>query len=150
MQLVSIPRLLEDVKAQKEFERAYQDFNADFWLPLSPEIGTIFNTFSITEEQILPLLAFLLRHKFLIPILSEAPEHIRNIFGYKIKLSLDLDRDPEGEFEELFVVIRTMRPAEEAIDLLGKLDEVWFLKVLPKTRNQLNITVEIREKQDEL
>jgi len=146
MQLVSAPRLLKDAKAQKEFEKACQDFNADFWLPLSPEIRKIFNTFSITEEQILPLLAFLLRHKFLIPILSEAPEHIRDIFGYETKLSLDLDRDPEGKFEELFVVVKTMGSTEEAIDLLGKLDEVWFLKVLPKTRNQLNITIEIQGK----
>jgi len=146
MQFVSTPRLLKDAKAQKEFEKAYQDFNADFWLPLSPEIRKILNTFSITEEQILPLLAFLLRHKFLIPILSQAPEHIRDIFGYGTKLSLDLDRDPEGKFEELFVVVKTMGSTEEAIDLLGKLDEAWFLKVLPKTRNQLNITVEIQGK----
>jgi len=144
MQLVSAPRLLKDAQAQKEFEKAYQGFNADFWLPLSSEIRNLFNTFSITEAQILPLLAFLFRHKFLIPILSEAPEHIRNIFGYETKLSLDLDQDPEGKFEELFVVVGTMKPAEEAIDLLGKLDEAWFLKVLPETRNQFNIAVEIQ------
>lgn len=143
MKLVSTPRLLRDAKAQKDFEEACRAFNTDFWLPLSPEIREIFNTFSIVGEQILPLLAFLLRRKFLIPILSEAPKHIRNFFGYEAKLSLDLHRDPEGKFEELFVVIKTVKPTEEVIDLLGKLDAAWFLNVLPRTRNQLNITVEV-------
>lgn len=143
-------QLLKDAKGQKEFEKTYQAFNERFWLPLSDKLNKIFDTFSLPPEHSLSLLAFLYHHKFLIPILLEVPQRIREIFGSKVKLSLALEQDPEGGFEELFVVVITVQPPKEAIDLLSELDVRWFLNVLPKTRNRLNITVEVKREQYEL
>ncbi len=146
LHLISVPQLLEDTKAQKEFEKAYQDFREDFWLPFSTDINEIFTTYSVPQDDFLPVFSFLYHHKFLIPILLEAPKPIKDIFS-EVALSLTLDHDPEGKFEELCIVIRIRGEAEEVVDLLSKLDKAWFLKTLPKTRNQLNVTIEVQEEQ---
>ncbi len=86
-----------------------------------------------------------MQHTFLLSLLVEAPEQMEGIFGLDARLFLELDEDPEENFDELFIVIETDRDQEDALALLSKLDDTWFLKVLPKTRNLLNITVETKD-----
>jgi len=87
-------------------------------------------------------MSFLKENEFLVKILKEAHKNIETIFGASVNLCLKLCADPEEDFEELFVVIKSTHNSEEALHLLSKLDESWFLKVVDSTRGKLNITVE--------
>jgi hypothetical protein len=88
---------------------------------------------------------FLMKHKFLIPVILEAFPKIQNFFGDETVALLSLVVDPEDEdFQELFISIVTDRPIDEALDLLDQFDEEWFLDVLPETKNLLNVTIEAK------
>jgi len=87
-------------------------------------------------------MSFLKENEFLIEILKEAYKTIETIFGASVTLYLKLCADPEEDFEELFIVIKSTHNSEEALHLLSKFDESWFLKVVDSTRGKLNITVE--------
>lgn len=71
---------------------------------------------------------FLLRHDYLINLLFEAYEQIKRVFREStVEVCLEYDRDPEEDFEGLFVIVRTNLPPEESLDLLDRFDEAWFL-----------------------
>lgn len=85
---------------------------------------------------------FLLNNHYLIDILFEAHKEIRKIFGYSIELHLELHHDPEEDFDEFFIVIRSPFNPEEARRLMDKLGEQWFLDVMDKVKGKLCITEE--------
>ena len=85
---------------------------------------------------------FLWKYKFLIEILFEAQKKIIEIFGNDITLYLELHHDPEEEWNELFIVIKTNYSPEEAIELENKLFEEWFIKISEKVKGRLNFTEE--------
>ena len=84
---------------------------------------------------------FLLTNSYLIDILFEAPAHIERIFGMAL-FHLELHHDPEEGWDELFIVIRSLYKAEEAIVLENRLAEEWFLDRMKETNGKLNITEE--------
>lgn len=84
---------------------------------------------------------FILANMYLIEILLEAPQHIYQIFG-NFPIYLELHHDPEEDWDELFIVIKTNYPPDKAVELEEKLFEEWFIKVLKKTNGKLNFTEE--------
>jgi hypothetical protein len=75
----------------------------------------------------------------------EALSIIRRLFGSETVIFLSLVVDPEDEdFEELFISIVSDKPTDEALNLLDRFDEEWFVDVLPQTKNLLNVTVEAK------
>ena len=74
-------------------------------------------------------------------VLWEAVSHIRRIFGTDAQLYLELSDDPEGDFRELFIVIRANHKIDKALQLLARLDQEWFFSIINKVGNSLNITV---------
>lgn len=82
---------------------------------------------------------FIEKHPNLLSLLSEAPQQIFSIFGKDAELTLELHKDPEEAYDELFVVIKTKRT--DAVELLEKLDK-WFLRIAKDVDNKLNFTVE--------
>ena len=85
---------------------------------------------------------FLLANDYLIEILFEAHWQIKKVFGEAVTTYLELHRDPEEEFEELFVVVKSTCSPEEARKLMDQLDEEWFLDVMNKTQGNMCITEE--------
>lgn len=85
---------------------------------------------------------FLEENEHLYPILAEAPDKIFSVFGPDAKISLELHRDPEEDWEELFIIIKSPYSTEEATRLEKKLAEEWFLPRLQSTKGKLNITEE--------
>jgi len=81
---------------------------------------------------------FLLRNDYLLEILNEAPIFIRKIFGH-VPIYLEIDRDPEEGWEEMFITIRSSWPAQKAMELEGHLRNQWFLSRKEATRGKLNI-----------
>jgi len=85
---------------------------------------------------------FLRANPDLVPFLQEAPKHIYRIFGKNIRLFLELHSNPEEDWDELFIVIKSPYSPKKARDLMDKLGEEWFLDVLDKVGNRLCITEE--------
>lgn len=98
--------------------------------------------FEIIENQQEEIKSFLRKNLYLVPILKEARGRISAVFGEGTKVCLELHLDPQEDFEELFVVIKSGYDCNEARRRLDTLCREWFLKVLDKTRGKLNITEE--------
>lgn len=75
---------------------------------------------------------FLLSHDFLINTLFEAHKQIKRVFKENIvEVYLEYSRDPEEDFEGLFVTVKTNLSPEKSLDLLDRFDEEWFLDNVP-------------------
>jgi len=85
---------------------------------------------------------FIMQNIYLVDILKEAPNHIYRIFGNTIKLVLELHTDPEEDWEELFIVIKSSYPAQKAVELERKLFVEWFSYIMDKVNDKLNFTEE--------
>jgi hypothetical protein len=83
---------------------------------------------------------FIMQNNYLVNILNEAPENIYRIFGRGIKLILELQSDPEEEWDELFIVIKSPYTAEKAVALERELFDEWFVHIIDKVSNKLNFT----------
>ena len=74
-------------------------------------------------------------------VLSEAPEAIRRVFG-EGRLALELVVDPEEGWEELFIVIPTTGPTDQALRQLRQLDASWFGDAARRTKFAFNVIIE--------
>lgn len=86
------------------------------------------------------IIQFLLSHKDLIEILLEARGYIRQIFG-NVPLYLEFHRDPEEDFECIFLIIKTTLPIEEALDRLDRFDKEYWLHIENTISNILEVTL---------
>lgn len=95
-----------------------------------------------TFENPLDVRRFLWTHENLIEIVFEAYTQIKRIFGEEINLFLELHHDPEEDFEELFIVIKSLYEPKKTRELMDDLDRSWFLNIIDKTQGKLCITEE--------
>jgi len=112
--------------------------------PVVEDVGTeiinsLFDKYNINNPE--EIKEFLLSNRDLIEILISGYEHIRRIFG-DVPLYLELHSDPEENWDELFIVIKSYYPAEKAIELENKLFEEWFADVIDKVGTRLNFIEE--------
>jgi len=84
---------------------------------------------------------FLISNYDLIQILLDAQKHIYKVFG-QVPIYLELYHDPEEEWDELFILIKTQYSPEEAVNLENQLFEEWFASILDKVSGRLNFTEE--------
>ncbi|HSK73193.1 MAG TPA: hypothetical protein VK892_15955 [Pyrinomonadaceae bacterium] len=79
---------------------------------------------------------------FLLDILEEIPRQISKYFGSDQRLVLKVSYQPDyPDSAELWVDILTELSANEALPLLDKFDEEWWLENLDKTDCKLNINL---------
>jgi len=72
---------------------------------------------------------FIHSHDIIYKALSDAPSKIKEVFKqHVIKLGLEYIRDPEEDFDCLFITIHTKLPPEMALDLIDKLNDTWWLQ----------------------
>ena len=84
---------------------------------------------------------FLRQHPSLAEVVWEAAYVLRRIFDPDVRLSLELVRDPEVEYEELFALVYVADPAEEALEKLRAFDEGWFLDRQDEVHGLFNVDV---------
>ncbi len=84
---------------------------------------------------------FLFSNADLLPILIEAPSYIYQVFG-RVPIYLELHSDPEEDWDELFIIIKTNLSAEESIKYEKELFDKWFCKIINKVGTRLNFTEE--------
>lgn len=97
-------------------------------------------TYTLVNGQ--QILKFLDRHPHLGQILLDATHAIHTLFGEQVQLKLEVHRDPEEDWEELFIVIQTPKQPAEALQLLDRLDEAWLASAEQQASYLLNVTVE--------
>ena len=99
------------------------------------------NSFALRDVDWSRLFRYASEHPEVISVLSEAPGAIRQGFG-PASLVLDLVVDPEEAWEELFIVIITTRPVDQALSRLRQLDADWFVDAARRAKFTVNVTVE--------
>ena len=87
------------------------------------------------------VITFLEANRSIVKILKDANGEIKRVFGKDIHLYLELHRDPEEDFEGLFIVMKTNLSPEDSLNLLDRLDEEWWLHVDDNISNILEIMV---------
>ena len=87
---------------------------------------------------------FLETHFFLFDLIPEALSRARRIFGPNTKVELEVVKDPEGDNPEiLFAYIVTSLPVNDALGLIDKLDDEWFLDQSDKVQDTFNLNLKI-------
>ena len=125
-----------DVQEEKEFQRGVVSAEE----LLSWELSQVFEHYEVSPYQLLQVFRFLSDKAYLQPILLQAVSHIRRIFG-QCPVYLEVVKDPNEGFEELFAVVMVSSTPEKAVASLNQFDEEWFTQV--QTQCTLNFTVDI-------
>jgi len=125
------PRIAELSKERSEQSSVYL-------LPLN-QIDYLENIYIFENPK--EVKRFLLSNTDLIEILLEAHEHIFRIFGH-VPICLELHHDPEEDWNELFIVIKSSYKPEKAIELEERLFNEWFIRISNKVAGRLNFTEE--------
>ena len=82
-------------------------------------------------------------YPFLVPLLVEAHDKIREYFEPQSEVVLEVVTDPEADDErELFAFIQTNCTPEEALDRLNRLDQEWWLDASLRSEEKLCIHTE--------
>lgn len=88
------------------------------------------------------VMSFLERNFFLTPLLLQANDKIREFFGPS-GVALEVSTDPDdGNFQELWARIETNSAPEEALSILTRFDDEWWLDASASSQNLLNIKLE--------
>lgn len=86
---------------------------------------------------------FLKENPFLVRLLFDAYDRIREYFGPGTRLALEVISDPEAEEErELFLFIQTRLPPKAARTLLAVLDREWWLDAMLDAKGEMTISLE--------
>lgn len=83
---------------------------------------------------------YLISHRQLLGILLIAPSQIYHIFG-EVSLALKLLKDPEENYECLFIIIQSNYSPADSFDLLDKLSEAWWFDVDMDIKRYLEIDI---------
>lgn len=85
---------------------------------------------------------FIGENLFLLDLLEEIPSKIYQYFGSSQKLSLKISHEPDfPQSPELWIYVLTGLSAKEALPILGKFDEEWWLENMDRSAWKLNINL---------
>jgi hypothetical protein len=99
----------------------------------------ILNQCYTTDPQ--PVTDFLLLHEGLPTVVLESLRRLRLMFGTDARVSLDLMRNPEEDYEELFALVESSVDSSAAFDALCRLDREWLLTLPAHTRALFNVAL---------
>lgn len=128
------------------------------------DLSAILNNQSLTQEQIVKnqnkiideklevlsrkykiyktdeVKSFLSKNRFLINLIEEIPNFISNYFGNDQQLVLKVSYEPEfPNSSKLWVEIVTELSAKEALPILDRFDEEWWLENMDRADFKLNL-----------
>lgn len=98
----------------------------------------------LKAEDFKKTLEFLFSNKFLIPLMEKIVYKLQEFFNTN-EIYPEVIVDPDDGSSELFLSVVTKGNIDEALLKLEEFDRSWFLNLLPKTKNKLNITVITRD-----
>ena len=107
------------------------------------DIEKIQHLYTFQDREPGEVLQFIENYPFLIPLLLEAPEKIREFFPDAF-LKLKVDIDPESyskESNELVLLIKSDIDPEESVDILEQLDDRWWNDVEHLSQHKMFTTL---------
>ena len=137
---------LKDIPLLQEFStyttpyKLHRTEDSSINLEFYNNLKTLENIFEFNNSD--DIKRFILKHRELLEILLNADNEIHKIFGSNVRLQLELHTDPEEEWDELFIIIKSPYSAEKAIELEKKLFNEWFINIIDKVNNKLNFAEE--------
>ena len=109
--------------------------------PLAADTVKTLKTLYLFRDEV-DVTSFLEKHSFLTPLLLEAHQKIEEYFGPS-SVSLEVSIDPDdASYEELWALIQTSLRAAEAVRLLTKFDEEWWLDASVSSQELMNFNLE--------
>ncbi len=106
---------------------------------IAPELDSLYSFESEYERG--EVVGFVLVHDLIQPIL-EAHGALRRVFGEGVSMFLQLHSDPEEDFKGLFILVQTNLSDDEALDLLDRFDDEYWLDVDSSVAELLGVDVE--------
>lgn len=88
------------------------------------------------------VLAYLERHPHLVPLLVDVAAAIGQFFPPEDRPYLQVIDDPDTQTVQLYAIVRTSLPPDEADERLDRLDEEWWLDAVERAHGDLTIDVE--------
>ena len=85
---------------------------------------------------------YLRQYPFLCPLLLEAREQVRRIFGAETSPALEVSVDPNDWSRQLFIVVPTRLDAKAALAFFDKLDKEWWLEASERADFRMNFKPE--------
>ena len=108
---------------------------------LKAEMALLLRDYSVSSDS--NLAEFLGEHPDLFGLLREARQKIREYFGSDAEVQLDLMADPDDRSSrEMFLRIISKLRTKDALRILDRLDEEWWLNASLASQGNMNITVE--------
>lgn len=98
----------------------------------------------LKSEDYKKTLEFLFSNNYLIPLVEKAFYKLQEFFN-TAEIYPEVVIDPDDGSSELFLSVVVKEDIDKALLKLEKFDRSWFLNLLPKTKNKLNITVITRD-----
>ena len=107
---------------------------------LPPHLEEVFQLYEVTEAQRADIIRYALQHPGVARALVEAVPELERVFG-KTRRWLELDRDPETGWEELFgMIVMKSEPAND-IALIHSFSDSYSSKLPQDVRLLLNFDV---------
>lgn len=103
------------------------------------QLAELKKSYQITGDE--HIFAFLRQHSQLLPILQEGRGAVSLLFGEDTLIPLVLMRDSEIGHESLVAWVQTDLPAQEAVERLAELDDLWFADKLDVVGELLNFNI---------
>jgi len=92
------------------------------------QLQKILDLYSLSLNDVVNIIRFLDRKPRLLPILIDARGQIKRIFG-DVPVRLKVEVDPEEGWETLSGIIKVQLPVDQALLLLNRLENEWFVKI---------------------
>lgn len=92
-------------------------------------------------HDIINIIDYLFKNKQLIDILFQAPKYIWRFYGHDVTLFLELNKDPEEDYDRLFIVIGSNLTIDNSLDFLEKLEDDWWFGLDCDIRKLLGIDI---------
>jgi hypothetical protein len=91
--------------------------------------------------DIINITDYLFKNNQLVDIIFQASKYIWRFFGRDVTLFLEVSKDPEEDYDRLFIVIGSNLPIDESLDFLEKLENDWWFGLDCDIRKLLGIDI---------
>lgn len=109
---------------------------------ITPDLTDVDRWFAFDGRQ--EVFVYLDRHPHLVPLLVDVATAVQRFFPADDELVLHVIDDADTQTEQLYAIVRTILPPDEAEARLDRLDEEWWLDAVELARGNFTIDVESR------
>lgn len=108
------------------------------------DAGSVLAPYEVRDRD--DVLSYLAENPDLLPVLADAPDRIRGVFGASAHIAVEIMRYFDGlpGNRDMWIKIPVPPDVDEAIARLHVLDSTWTVHLPRPLRNKVNVDVEFR------